>query len=154
MLKYEAANWGDIAAEIAPLTRRHWEEVALDKEMVPLDIDYLRYSQIEAAGMLVIITARDPARDNRLVGYISAVCTFHLHYERTMFGVIDVYWLEPRYRQGLNGILLFTKLEEELKRRGVVKMIGQTKIRRDLDVSIMFEALGWKRAELIFTKVI
>lgn len=150
MLKYAIENYGAISHEIKPLLKKHWEEVGLDREAVPLDVDEARYSHLSATGGLVIVTLRD---DARLVGYIAAIVSTHLHYASTLCGFLDVFWLDPGYRAGINGIRMFTELETVLKAMGVKKMIGQTKL-GDLDMSKMFEYLGWKAIEKLFSKVV
>lgn len=151
MLTYDREFYIDIDAELRPLLVRHWNEIALDKAAVPLDVDEARYRILDEGGNLVIITARDGVR---LVGYVVAILSSHLHYASTLFGAIDVFWLDPAYRAGVNGIRLFTELELELKRRGVRKMIGQTKLGAGRDVSRLFEYLGWKPIETVFSKVV
>lgn len=148
------AAYADVVLELQPLLQRHWEEVALDKEQVPLDVDHFRYAQLDAHGALVIVTARDPRNDHRLVGYIAAIVSEHLHYAGSTFGALDVFWMEPGYRKAVNGMRLFAEMELELARRGVVKMVGQTKVRKDLDVSAIYEWLGWTKTEVLFTKVL
>lgn len=152
MLRYNVAAWTDILVEIQPLLKRHWEEVALDREQVKLDVDHLRYAQLDAEGALALVAARDPEQDHRLVGYIAAIISTHLHYKSTVFGLFDVFYLDPEYRVGRNGMFLFLEMEKELKRRGVKKMVGQTKL--SLNVSPVFEFLGWTEVERVFTKVI
>jgi hypothetical protein len=100
--------------------------------------------------MLAIVTAR---QEGRLVGYVAAIINTHLHYASTKFGTLDVFWLAPDVRKSVNGVGLFTAIEEELKRRGVVKMIGQTKLGPH-DVGLIFEFLGWTETERLFTKAV
>lgn len=154
MLRYSLAAYSDIALELQPLLKRHFEEVALDKAEVPLHVDHLRYAELDANGALVIVTARDPEADHRLVGYIAAFVTNHLHYASTLFASLDVFWMEPDYRKAANGMRLFAEMEAELARRGVVKMVGQTKVRADLDVSAIYQWLGWTKTEVLFTKIL
>lgn len=151
MLTYHVEDFRELFEKLEPLLERHWREIALDQERVPLAVDYARYRQFAASGHLAMIGAWD---SGKLVGYIAAIVSTHLHYASTLFAAIDVFWLDPAYRAGLNGLRLFTELEAELKRRGVVKMIGQTKLAADKDVSKLYEYLGWSPVETLFAKVI
>lgn len=92
---------------LADLVKLHWEEIALDKEKVPLDVDWDRKLSLEASGAWRVFTAR---RDDILVGYIS----FYIHesavnYKSTRYIHDDVFWLCPSERRGLTGYRLLQK---------------------------------------------
>ncbi len=149
-MKYAVEHYGAVEIELRPLLRQHWLEIARDQDTIPLDVDEPRYLHLEACGSLALITAR---KDARLVGYIAAIISGHLHYASTLHAIIDVFWLSPDYRQARNGLGLFVALEEELARRGVRKVIGQTKVGEGKDVSAIFAFLGWTETERLYTKV-
>ena len=150
-MTYEHESYRTIAEEIRPLLRRHWEAIANDKEAVPLDVDEEKYRALDSAGLLVIITARV---DGRLVGYIAAILSPHLHYRSTLFATFDVFWMEPEFRSGLNGVGLFTRMLLQLKAAGVVKVVGQSKVGGGRDVSAIYRALGFEQAEILYTRTI
>ena len=150
-MTYEHESYATIAEEIRPLLRRHWEAIANDKEAVPLDVDDEKYRALDSAGLLVIITARV---DGRLVGYIAAILSPHLHYRSTLFATFDVFWMEPEFRSGLNGVGLFTRMLLQLKAAGVVKVVGQSKVGGGRDVSAIYRALGFEQAEILYTRTI
>lgn len=150
MLTYAVEQYGVLSEEIKPMLHRHWLEIAVDQDAIKLDVDSERYAHLSACGSLVLITARSSAR---LVGYVAAILSTHLHYRSTLHAIIDVFYLAPAYRQAQNGLGLFVALEEELLRRGVRKVIGQTKL-GDKDVSAVFGFLGWTETERLFTKVL
>ena len=150
-MTYEHESYSAIAEEIRPLLRRHWEAIANDKEAVPLDVDEEKYRALDSAGLLVIITARV---DGRLVGYIAAILSPHLHYRSTLFATFDVFWMEPEFRSGLNGVGLFMRMLLQLKAAGVVKVVGQSKVGSGRDVSAIYRALGFEQAEILYTRTI
>ena len=150
-MTYEHESYATIAEEIRPLLRRHWEAIANDKEAVPLDVDEEKYRALDSAGLLVIITARV---DGRLVGYIAAILSPHLHYRSTLFATFDVFWMEPEFRSGLNGVGLFMRMLLQLKAAGVVKVVGQSKVGSGRDVSAIYRALGFEQAEILYTRTI
>jgi hypothetical protein len=150
-MTYEHESYSAISEEIRPLLRRHWEAIANDKEAVPLDVDEEKYRALDSAGLLVIITARV---DGRLVGYIAAILSPHLHYRSTLFATFDVFWMEPEFRSGLNGVGLFTRMLLQLKAAGVVKVVGQSKVGSGRDVSAIYRALGFEQAEILYTRTI
>ena len=150
MLIYAVEPYGALTEEIKPLLQEHWREIAVDRDTIPLHVNVEQYRHLAACGSLVLITARDSVR---LVGYIAAIMSNHLHYASTLHAIIDVFWLEPEYRQGRNGLGLFVALEAELARCGVRKVIGQTKLGA-ADVWPVFKFLGWTETERLYTKVL
>lgn len=149
LVTYQVEQWADCWHETAELWTRHWDEVALDKEQIPLDPDLAQYEAFAANGELHIVTVRV---DSRLVGYHASIVRRHLHYKGSLNAFTDVYFLLPEYRQGLLGVKLFRKAEETLKARGVEKIFTGTKVH--LNMSKMFEHLGYRQTEILFTKYI
>ncbi|HLJ26557.1 MAG TPA: GNAT family N-acetyltransferase [Candidatus Angelobacter sp.] len=149
-LTYQLERWSDIKrAEMDPLFALHWEEIALNKDKIKLDVDYERYRKLDEANMLHIVTLRD---DGRLVGYHCSLLDTHLHYKGDIMALTDVYFLLPEYRKGRTGIRLFQVVEQTLKARGITKMITATKLHRDK--GRLFEAMGWTEIERVYTKMI
>ncbi len=133
-----------------PLWQRHWEEIGTDKDRIPLDPDWQKYNELFLAGALHILGARDS--NGVLVGYVFSIVGPHIHYKSTRVAFFDLYWLAPEYRKGTNGVRLFKETEKSLREHGVVKVFGQTKTFKD--VSMIFQRLGWKHVESVFTKVL
>ena len=150
MLKYAVEPFSKIIDEARPLLEAHWLEIGLDRDIIPLDIDYEKYLQLNANANLIIVTAR---QEGVLVGYIAAILSSHLHYHSTLFATLDVFYLKPEFRKGLNGVNLFLEMQRALKWRDVRKVIGQTKL-GDKDISAVYRYLGWKPIETLFAKVL
>lgn len=146
---YKVERWRDLRREMLPLLVQHWKEIALNHLDVPLDIDHERYDAMDESGALHIVTVR---QDGELVGYHVAIVAGHLHYKSTLHGITDVYWLAPAHRQGFTGIRLFKAVERELAAMGVRKLFTGTKVH--LDMSKLFERLGYKRVEYLYAKLI
>lgn len=146
---YAVEHWLDIKDEMLPILERHWREIALNHEDVPLDIDHERYDAMDEAGHLHIVTVR---REGALIGYHVAIISGHLHYASTLHGITDVFYVAPEYRQGFTGIRLFQKVEKEMKSLGVKKLFTGTKVH--LDLSKLFERLGYKRVEYLYAKIL
>lgn len=146
---YAVERWRDLRPEMLPLLDRHWREIALNHADVPLDIDHERYDALDEAGALHIVTVR---RDGDLIGYHVAIVSTHLHYASTLHGITDVFYVAPEYRQGFIGIRLFQCVEKELKALGVKKLYTGTKVH--LDLSKLFERLGYRRVEFLYAKII
>ena len=146
---FQVERWSDLQAEMLPLLSKHWEEIAINRDKIPLDIDMDRYAALEEAGALHIVTARE---DGELIGYHVAIVSPHLHYKSTLHGITDVYFIRPEHRKGFTGIRLFKRVEEEMRKLGVRKLFTGTKLH--LDMGKVFERLGYSPTERLYTKYI
>lgn len=148
---FAVESWATYAADAPFLWQRHWREVGLDHEAVPLDMDVARYAELDRLGMLHIVTGR--VRGN-LVGYFTGVVSCHLHYASTLHCLVDLYYLEPLWRRGMTALRLFGTAHRTLKERGVVKVLSGTKLHDGLDASRLFEFMGYRLTEKQFTKLL
>ena len=152
---YHQETWSALLPEMMPLWRDHYGEVALDKDIVPLSPDLVRYAGLEAEGKLHVVSVR---LDSELIGYLVAVVTTHLHYSTTLFATFDLFYLKPEHRIGWRGVSLFRAAERSLSRRGVVIIQGNTKVHispvtgRTLNIGPILEFLGWTEFERTYRK--
>jgi hypothetical protein len=147
---FQVEKWREFYPEARPLMRAHWEEIALDRDVIPLSMNEERYQALADAGLLHVLAARE---DAELAGYYVAIVMPHVHYQNAgLMAFTDIYFLAPRFRQGTNGVQLFVEAEESLRALGVVKAYLSCKVQHD--VSPIFEALGWKLSDKNFTKVL
>lgn len=132
--------------------RRHWEALALERDVIPLDVDWDRYLALAATGQLCVTTARF---DGLLVGYILNLVSGHLHYRSTLHAHMDAYWLDPAYRGGLEVIRWFRLNEEHLRSLGVRKVTGSEKLHYlNGRVGLIFQRLGFRPVERTWSKVL
>ena len=117
-IKFAWGRFEKIASELLPLWERHWEEIALDKEQIPLKPHFESFYGYEVVGALRILTARD-ARTRDLVGYCFNLLGPHLHYS-IKHAHTDMFWLAPEYRTGWNGVRMLAANRRGLKQLGVV----------------------------------
>jgi len=134
--------------ELKELFPLHYEELCVTKDF-PLAPDYDAYKRLADAGMLRCITVR---ADEELIGYIIFVVQPHLHYMTCKTAFEDIYYIRPDFRKGRVGIRLFKYAEEVLKGIGVNRIIMHTKIH--MDNSKLFEYLGYKWTDKLFTKIL
>jgi GNAT superfamily N-acetyltransferase len=134
--------------EFQSLYPAHYEELSVTKEF-PLDPDYEAYERLAKAKMLRFITCRI---DGEPVGYIVFIIQPHLHYRTCLTAFEDIYFIKKEYRRGRIGIKLFQYAEKVLKERGVNRIIYGTKLH--LDNSRLFEYLGYKQTDKVFTKLL
>jgi len=148
-LSAQVESFTAIQPEIATLIAGHYDELALDKELAPLDPDWARYAHLENIGQLCTVSMR---AQGRLVGYCIMIVSPELHYQTTLSGKMDVFWIEPEFRGRMGGVRLFKAMEKELKRRGCKRMFVGSKLHRDS--SRLFQAMGYRHIENWFSKVL
>jgi GNAT superfamily N-acetyltransferase len=134
--------------ELAPILPKHYEELCVTKDF-PLEPDFAAYERLRVAGMLKAATCRN---DGELVGYIIFIVQPHLHYMSCITAFEDLYYVKKEYRKGRTGIKLFQFSEKVLKDAGVKRIIMHTKIH--MDNSRLFEYLGYKNTDKLFTKLL
>ena len=149
MIEYKEETFDQVIDEIKPLLEDHWEEIALHKDSIKLNPDYARYEQMFKNGNMRIVTARD---DAKLVGYCIMMLYNHIHYKDQYMAMDDIFFIAKDYRKGLTGVKLFIKTEEIMKQYGVTKLSMNVKVHQD--VGAIFERLGYKETERMFTKKI
>lgn len=141
--------WSGCFAEMSALWTEHWEEVAINRDVIKLDPDLDQYAELERSGALHVVVARERGA---IVGYHISIVRPHLHYRRSLSAFTDVYFLRKSHRAGMTGVRLIKAAEESLRARGVQKMFTGTKLH--MDMGPIFERLGWTPTETLFTKVI
>lgn len=148
MLVYADVDFFSFFEEFKAVIPEHYEELCPVKEY-PLDPDWDAYKRLNDSKMLRCITCR---ADGELIGYIIFFISPHIHYKTCITAVEDIYFLKKEYRRGRIGIRLFKYAEEVLKRIGVNRIIYGTKVY--LDNSKLFNYLGYKHTDKVFTKLI
>jgi hypothetical protein len=149
-LKFAVEPYSKAIDEMKLLYPAHWEEIALNKDVIKLDPDYERYLQFEKLGMLHVVTAR--ADTGKLVGYHIFVLMTHLHYRQSNTATSDITYLLPEHRKGFNGVKFLRFAFDSLKPLGTQRIYTNCKMHHDF--GSILERLGFKEAERIYTKVI
>jgi len=149
MIEYKEETFDQVIDEIKPLLEDHWEEIALNKEVIKLNPNYEMYEKLCNSGVMRIVTARD---DGKLIGYCICIIAYNLHYKDSLTATNDIFFISKDYRKGSTGVKLFIKNEEILKSYGVQRLIMNTKVHQD--VGAIFERLGYKQTERVFGKLI
>lgn len=132
--------------EMKPLFPLHWEELALNKDKVPLDPQYEEYLRRDAQGGVLFVTLRELGE---LVGYFVGFVAPGLHYRTCLTLTMDIFYVRPDKR-GRCGVKLFRAVEAEAKRRGVQRMFVGSKCHKD--ASWLFERLGYEEVERYYSK--
>ena len=146
MLTAHVEDLAERLEEMKALFPAHWEELALNKDHVPLDPQYEVYLAKAAAGQTMLITLRNAGK---LVGYFVGFVAPGLHYKTCLTLTLDIFWLAPEHRGQRGGIKLFKAVEAEAKRRGVQRMFVGSKCHKD--ASRLFEFLGYEKCEVHYS---
>jgi hypothetical protein len=174
-LTFQVEKFHEIARELPPLFERHYREIALDQDSIPLDPDWDRYLQMSLAGMLHVMTVRgkgvikdisgQQTRPNNekppsyeagaLCGYIFKLVGPHLHYRSTLFANLEMFWLDPAYRGGSFALRWFKANAGMLRDLGVKKVTVETKNGyMDGRVGLIFKRLGYKPIETVWARTL
>lgn len=158
MITYQKESFSALRYELNPIIGVHWEEVALDRETIPLNPWWDRYMQLETQGNLHVLVVRD---NGRLIGYYFGLVAPHLHYAQSITAHTDIFYLDPEYRSGYTGIKLFIEAEKMLRRLNVQKMYIANKVhgtihgrKQTLDMQPVFTRLGFKFIEKHYAKLL
>ena len=147
-LIYEDVDALQFLPELEKLFPLHYEELCVTKEY-PLEPDIEAYRALAKARMLRCITCRF---DGELIGYIVFTISRHMHYRSCITAFEDLYFVRKDYRKGRVGIKLFQYAEKVLKQFGVNRIVMHTKVH--LDHSRLFEYLGYKWTDKVFSKIL
>lgn len=147
MITAQVEPWREFVAEAQPMLPLHWEELALNKDKVPLDPMYEVYDAKDDAGHVLVVTLR---QDGVLKGYFIGFVSPGLHYRTCLTLTMDIFWTHPDIRGGFAGVRLFREVEREAKRRGVQRIFYGSKLHKD--ASRLFEFLKFSEVERFYTK--
>lgn len=144
----QTETWHPFIDEIQPMLPLHWEELALNRDKVPLDPRYDMYEVLDAQNALLVVSIRD----NGVVrGYFIGIVNAHMHYSSQVVLAMDIFWLHPDIRgKGMLGVKLFREVENEAKRRGVHTLLFGSKLHKD--ASRLFDFLKMKPIETYYSK--
>lgn len=147
MLTAQVEDYLDVLPELKPLYPAHWEELALNKESVPLSPIWENYVKLHTAGMLLVVTLRDGPK---IAGYFLGVIAPALHYSTCITCTSDIYRVLPEYRGRHGGVRLFRVVEQHLKTQGVHRWFVGSKLHKD--AGRLFVALGFDPVETYYSK--
>lgn len=148
-MDFAIENLAKVRREIEPLLMEHWNEIALNKDIIKLNPDWREYARLDELNALRIYTAR---KDGELMGYFVIMVSRSLHYKDHLFANNDIVFLTKPARKGLTGLKLVKFAIESLKAEGVTKLHINTKTHQPFDP--IMERLGFEEIETVFSKVL
>lgn len=138
----------DIADEIKPLHRAHWDETEAHRHGLPFRPDYAAFIQYERAGRYILLTLRS---EGRLLGNCAMYLDRSAH-TPTLIATEDTLYLLPEARRG-RVAMHFVRYDEN-----VMKLLGA----REINITVktvnkagrFFRLLGYRHVENGLTKIL
>jgi len=130
------------------LIGEHFEEIAEDRDKIPLRVQWEHYLRLDEKGILKIWVARDAGE---FVGYVCWYVDQHPG-SGLLYAWAAPFYLAPEYRRGLTGYHFLTSALPELQNMGVKRVNVHEKVNSPL--GILFGRAGFRLYERIHTKVL
>ena len=148
-MEFAIENLAKVRHEIEPLLEQHWQEIALNKDIIKMNPDWEAYARLDAVNSLRIYTAR---KDDQLMGYFVVLVSKSLHYRYHLFANNDVIFLSKSARKGLTGVKLIKYAIESLAAEGITKLHINTKAHQPFDA--ILERLKFEAIERVYSLVL
>lgn len=147
---FQQEELSNILEELKPLLERHWQEVARNKDLVPLNPEYSAYLSMGRKKYLRVYTAR---LGEKLIGYAIYFVRPHGHYKDHLWALSDIFWLDPESRGHGAGKGLFQFVENQLRDEGVTSMHTTSKVEHPAAGRVL-EGLGHTLIEYGHAKIL
>jgi len=148
-MEFALENLANVRREIEPLLEKHYDEIALNKDIIKLNPDWEGYARLDAINALRVYTAR---KDGKLVGYFVVIVSKSLHYRDHLFANNDIIFLAKSARRGLTGMKLIKYAVEALRAEGITKLHINTKAHQPFDP--ILERMGFEEIERVYSLVL
>jgi GNAT superfamily N-acetyltransferase len=149
-MHYAHESYTNIKDEIKPLLEQHYQEIALDQDVIKLNPDWDAYAKYDSIHALRCYTARND--DGDLVGYFVLMVSTSLHYKDHLFANNDVIFLRKDARKGMTGVKLIKYAVKCLQHEGITRININTKTHQPFDVVV--ERLGFELIERVYSLVL
>jgi len=146
MYSIREATATEMLEHATELFAEHYEEIALNKQVMQLKPDAEKYLEIEAKGSLFILAAY---ADNELVGYSVNFTTNHMHYSDLIVASNDLLFISKQHRKGKVGLKLIRATESKAKSVGAKLMLWHAK--PDTALVGLLPRLGYGVQDIIFS---
>lgn len=138
----------DIADEIKPLHRAHWDETEEHRHGLPFNPDYATFIRYERAGRYVLFTLRS---ESKLLGNCAMYLDKSTH-SQTLLATEDTLFLMPQARKGRTAMRFVDFIERSLRQIGAKEICITVKAVNK--AGRFFMMLGYKHVENGLTKVL
>jgi len=150
MITSQIESFRERLDELKPLLPLHYEELALDKDSVPLDPQYDLYFAREARGELLFVTLRE---EGALIGYFIGFIAPGMHYRTCLTLTMDIFYVHPEHRGKRGGLTLFQAVKKEAIRRGVNRWFVGHKTHMP-DAGRLFKLMGFREIETSYSMML
>jgi GNAT superfamily N-acetyltransferase len=147
MMSFAVESLTENLNDLKEMFPAHWDELALNKDSVPLDPQYEVYLARDQRGEVMFVAGREAGR---IIAYFVGFVAPGLHYKTCLTLTMDIFWVRPEYRGKSAGVRLFKTVEAEARRRGVHRMFMGSKLHKDS--GWLFERLGYAPVETYYSK--
>lgn len=148
MYEIRESTVSEMLALAGELFAEHWDEIALNKQVMVLKPDAKRYEAMEANGGLLILAAFD--KDGALVGYSVNFIMCHLHYADLCIASNDLLFVSKAHRHGRLGLQLIRATEAKAKQEGARLVLWHAKPNTPL--AEIMPRLGYGVQDIIFSR--
>lgn len=138
----------DIADEIKPLHRAHWDETETHSHGLPFNPDYETFVRYERAGRYVLFTLR-------IEGKLLGNCAMYLNkstHTQTLIATEDTLFLLPEARKGRMAFKFVDYIESALRQIGVREITISVKVVNK--AGKFFQVIGYRHVENGFSKIL
>lgn len=149
MTEIRLSNVSEMLANAGELFEEHWDEIALNKQVMVLKPDEARYRAMEQAGSLLILAAWE---GEALVGYSVNFIINHLHYADLRLCSNDLLFITRSKRAGRLGLKMIRETEKCAAEKGAKLMLWHAK--PDTALAVMMPRMGYGVQDIIFSKEI
>lgn len=149
MTEIRLSNVSEMLANAGELFEEHWDEIALNKQVMILKPDEARYRAMEQAGSLMILAAWE---GDELVGYSVNFIVNHLHYADLRLCSNDLLFITRSKRAGRLGLKMIRETEKRAAEMGAQLMLWHAK--PDTALAVMMPKMGYGVQDIIFSKEI
>lgn len=135
--------------EAKDILYRHWEELAVNKDKIPLSPDKEKYHQLQEVGVIKNIVVYN--EKDEVVGYSVLLIQPALHYSCDVFAHVDIIYVDKQYRKSSLGARLLLATENIAKENGASVILHHAKPNVPMIIKPL-EKLNYKLYEFIYGK--
>ena len=147
MIDIRTATVDEMLVEAYALFEEHWDEIALNKDVMVLKPYEEKYLAAEEQGTIFILAAW---QDDVLVGYSVNFVTNHLHYADMKLCSNDLLFVKKEYRQGRTGMKIMKATEAKAKSLGCHLMLWHAK--ESTPLANILPRMKYRVQDIIFSK--
>jgi GNAT superfamily N-acetyltransferase len=150
-MNFQRETLFDVIEEVQPLLDAHYLELAKNRDRVRLNPDWTRYTEMEAAGTLLLFTAR---KDGRLIGYACFFACAHPHYRDLMLVSNDLLFLDAEHRVGRTGVRLIKFCEEQVRALYASEVSLTWHAKENTTLAAILPRMSYGIQDIVFSKLL